>query len=537
VDARWLIRSLQYHYREMFSHPADPASALSAVGADGGPASPADYLDKIFQIPYALAPPPPAGLAFYLRSLLPLPASPAAAPEQIPAGGTEPPGDAAGPHSEPPLTDAHPTDRRDTFRVGTTATGPAIAIPDLRPAGLQLTRPEVEFMTRLGPLLPTPRAAKRLVNLYRLVRIRIPEPELPSFVGSGSHGPYQAVQILLALLVGSPAAAQRIFQRLMDSSPGSDLFTVLADLAAATDSAEHLEYARLSSQLATIAEGTALLTGVWEYQHWCPQLARHSFHTRTVTSQAPSTGVGHTADRKHVPAKDQLAMPFYLVLDVSSSMYPEMSALNHGIKRLRRAIVAEPVVDDVAQICIMTFSDEPKIVVPMGRMSESEVPPLTAENGTNYGAVFRAVARAVERDCAKLREQGYGIYRPCVFFVTDGQPDDDDWHQTFTRTLTYDRQTGKGMKAHPIFVPFGFRDAPEDVLKQLAYPPDRGRWYHTKSTSFDEVLNMILGIIMMTIVSSGRSMPPGQSASARQEPEPGSAIVHDNSEYDPDYVL
>jgi hypothetical protein len=76
VDARWLIRSLEYHYRELFSTgdglvPAPPASSPEA-DAESGPASPVDYLDKIFQIPYVLAPLPPAAMASYLRSLLPL---------------------------------------------------------------------------------------------------------------------------------------------------------------------------------------------------------------------------------------------------------------------------------------------------------------------------------------------------------------------------------------------------------------------------------------------------------------------------------
>ena len=87
VDARWLIRSLEYHYRELFSTGDRPVSAVSSsspeLDADTGPASPVDYLDKIFQIPYVLTPTPPAAMASYLRVLLPPPASPAPA-AQIP---------------------------------------------------------------------------------------------------------------------------------------------------------------------------------------------------------------------------------------------------------------------------------------------------------------------------------------------------------------------------------------------------------------------------------------------------------------------
>ena len=90
VDARWLIRSLEYHYRELFSTgdglvPTAPASSPEA-DAEGGPASPVDYLDKIFQIPYVLAPPPPAAMASYLRSLLPPASSPTATPPGLSDG-------------------------------------------------------------------------------------------------------------------------------------------------------------------------------------------------------------------------------------------------------------------------------------------------------------------------------------------------------------------------------------------------------------------------------------------------------------------
>ena len=59
----------------------------------------------------------------------------------------------------------------------------------------------------------------------------------------------------------------------------------------------------------------------------------------------------------------QLVMPFYLVCDVSYSMTNDMVALNEGVRRLRRAIVSEPVVDDVAQIRTTTLSDIAKVAL------------------------------------------------------------------------------------------------------------------------------------------------------------------------------
>jgi uncharacterized protein YegL len=233
----------------------------------------------------------------------------------------------------------------------------------------------------------------------------------------------------------------------------------------------------------------------------------------------------------------QLVMPFYLICDVSVSMSGDMRALNDGVERLRQAIVGEPLVDDVAQICVMTFSDSAKIVMPMGQMShQNRVPALRVEGGTNYGAAFRGLADALAKDSASLKGQGYKVYRPCAFFLTDGEPTDSGWHQTFTQTLTYDQNSGVGMKAHPIFVPFGFRAANESILAQLAYPKDRGKWYHSRNTSVEDALKGILEIIMNTVVTAGHTAGSGQPAITQTAPPPGSGITQGNSSYDPDYI-
>jgi uncharacterized protein YegL len=214
----------------------------------------------------------------------------------------------------------------------------------------------------------------------------------------------------------------------------------------------------------------------------------------------------------------QLVMPFYLICDVSYSMLNDMGALNDNLQRLRRAIVAQPVVDEVAHVSIMTFSDTAKVVMPLGQMSEHSVPTLSVEGGTEYGAAFRELASTIKRDAAMLKQQGYKIYRPCAFFLTDGEPQDDDWWETFKNTLTYNRTTGAGMKQHPVFVPYGFRDAPEDVLRKLAYPLERGKWYHVKSHDIEQALAGIIKVIMTSVVSSGMSSQTGQPAHVLAQP-------------------
>jgi hypothetical protein len=132
-------------------------------------------------------------------------------------------------------------------------------------------------MSRLAPLLSTPRAAKRLANLYRLVRIGIPDASLANFIGSDSHGPYQVAQVLLAILVGSPSASSSFFEQLMHSSPEGNIFSSLKK-AAEVDLKNRPQLRHISNQLGVIFGEVAFEASAREYQAWCPKLARHSFH-------------------------------------------------------------------------------------------------------------------------------------------------------------------------------------------------------------------------------------------------------------------
>jgi KAP family P-loop domain len=299
VDARWLIRSLQYHHRELFSAPGHHLPDLPAEDA-AGQATPIDYLDKIFQIPYALLPPPPGATAAYLRALLPAPAPQAPAPPA--EHGTGPGGrlaDGGTPGSQPDVPDSMALEQHpeDTDRPGTRYPGPGrpgvpwagqvreTAAPDLRPQGLQLSRAEIDFMTMLGALVPTPRAAKKLTNLYRLVRISIADAELASFLGNETNAPYQAVQILLAILAGTPTLARTIFEQLLTASAEDDLLTVIAETS--TGQAGKTQLEPIMTTLEKISTEKPLPAKAGEYQRWCPALARYSFHTRTLAGLPP----------------------------------------------------------------------------------------------------------------------------------------------------------------------------------------------------------------------------------------------------------
>ena len=77
-------------------------------------------------------------------------------------------------------------------------------------------------MKRLSPLFRTPRAVKRFVNTYRLVRVGIPSIELAAFEGTAaSPGRYRIAQVLLGVVAGYPNLAPRFLQLLRQQSSTS----------------------------------------------------------------------------------------------------------------------------------------------------------------------------------------------------------------------------------------------------------------------------------------------------------------------------
>jgi uncharacterized protein YegL len=222
-------------------------------------------------------------------------------------------------------------------------------------------------------------------------------------------------------------------------------------------------------------------------------------------------------------------MMFYLICDVSQSMQSDMYDLNDGLGRLRAAILADPVVDDMVQVCVMSFSDGARVLMPTGHMRTAARTRLSAEGGTNYGAAFRELAAVIDRDTANLTRLGLATCQRCAFFITDGAPEDADWHQTFTATLACRRSLSTNL----IFVPFGFRDAPEQVLRQLAYPPSQGKWYYARAALPEQALTGIVNVIIKTVACSGRDAAEGKALIVPQPAAAVSGMVRGDSEFDP----
>ncbi|WP_157975074.1 P-loop NTPase fold protein [Glycomyces dulcitolivorans] len=237
ADANWLLRSLTQHYGTVLDNNAGGAR---------------HYLEKIFQIPLTLAPMTTDGFTRLVTDL-----GQGGAPEAAP--------DATEPETEPAPVDqprtAAPQTVPEARRPPTEPSG-----PHLLPRRLEITEPELDYIASLAPMVRSPRNAKRLINLYRLLRARLRDDQLPAFL-NGDQAGYRVVVPLLALMSGT-SDTSTLFHAIENADVSTTWRSLLdADPRLGTPELQHLS-------------ATALVPpGLTAYKGWLPLVRRFSFTT------------------------------------------------------------------------------------------------------------------------------------------------------------------------------------------------------------------------------------------------------------------
>ena len=262
VDSRWLLRSVEHEYA---------AQLGPRTGGGDWSASPQAYLEKIFQIPFWIR---PMGEPAYRKLVHETLRHDVAreAPEGVPDGAGQPGTEAAG--TAPPEGTAARAEAAATPSPTPAATAALAA--DLTPAALELLPEEAELIESLGPLVTSPRNAKRLVNIYRLFRVTLRGETLERFLGRGTASPareYPAVLLLLGILAGFPGPAAVLLSELGHGDEPT--WWGLVDRLG-TGAGESEEWSRLLAALRTF-RSDARLADIAPFTRWADRVARFSF--------------------------------------------------------------------------------------------------------------------------------------------------------------------------------------------------------------------------------------------------------------------
>jgi hypothetical protein len=292
VDPRWLLHSLEEHSGVLRMH-------ADRDGREQGyewQSTSLNYLEKIFQIPYTLRPMSSDGFIRLVNDLSGAKAerstaeglsvrSTKSSPRASVSPSPSPPA-AGSPYSSPSMPSGivtSPTSSPGISRARSESLGAAVdEFFDVNPAALELDERERLFMPRLYNLIPTPRAVKRFVNVYRLVRASIAdEHELNWFLDGGE---FMAVQIMLALVTGVPAEAAEILRELL-SKPEQGAWNLdwwdLVD-GVIKPRIDQANWRRLNERLAAIRASTGIPRTGEAYRKWADDVARYSFYSGRV---------------------------------------------------------------------------------------------------------------------------------------------------------------------------------------------------------------------------------------------------------------
>jgi uncharacterized protein YegL len=221
-------------------------------------------------------------------------------------------------------------------------------------------------------------------------------------------------------------------------------------------------------------------------------------------------------------------LPFYIVCDEGSSMIGEsIEAVNAGIGELFRTIHGDPVVDAKARVGIITFNDQANVLLPLTQLSLiTQSPGCVASGSTSYASVFNLLKKQIETDIPRLKSQGFRVHRPMVFFMSDGQPNAEDWQSPLAQL------TDANFHFHPNIVSFGVAGAEPSVIKEVSTPLTVGAG---KKQSFaflaqdgvnpGSALREIMKFITGTIIASARQDQPTMAIDKDQLADMGVLII------------
>ncbi|MBK9366574.1 MAG: hypothetical protein IPN01_09640 [Deltaproteobacteria bacterium] len=254
VDARWLHSSLDSQLGE----------AIEGAGEGAGDSRALNYLEKIFQIPYAIPPMDPAGYRRFISDIV--------------GDEAERWRDATEEEPQAFLVSESPALAEPTIpeRVEPTLVVAAAPVHE-DPERLRVTERELRHLQEVGVLLRTPRAAKRFVNIYRLLRASMPRAERDALI-TGSEQEIRLLMWLLALNVGQPDHGELLLNALM--GPEGDVAPKLSALCDSKRAEGDPRWLEIHDRWEKAKGAADIEEAIAVARRWCPRVGRFSFRAK-----------------------------------------------------------------------------------------------------------------------------------------------------------------------------------------------------------------------------------------------------------------
>ncbi|MEO5564298.1 MAG: P-loop NTPase fold protein, partial [Chitinophagaceae bacterium] len=227
VDPRWMHNALSLKYKEFLQQKAGgPQQFQIGETLFKEPATSFDYLEKIFQIPFALKPINDTGRKKLIDSQL----ESIVKKEEDTSKGTL--GANASNNGKQETGSGNDHDHEETGNSSGNTPLPngkgtkAAAKNEAYPILLQISKEELQFMKSIAFMIgDSPRTIKRYINIFRIIRSHARF----TFYDKEALEHYAASMILLGIITGIPALVGPVFKLIENANTTTDFKTFVAD--------------------------------------------------------------------------------------------------------------------------------------------------------------------------------------------------------------------------------------------------------------------------------------------------------------------
>jgi uncharacterized protein YegL len=102
-----------------------------------------------------------------------------------------------------------------------------------------------------------------------------------------------------------------------------------------------------------------------------------------------------------------------------------IAAVRNGLDLLVSTLRQDPYALETAYLSIITFDNDARQVVPLTELADFQVPQIEATGMTALGAALTLAGEAMFREVQRASKDQRGDWKPIVFLMTDGMPNDD----------------------------------------------------------------------------------------------------------------
>lgn len=207
-------------------------------------------------------------------------------------------------------------------------------------------------------------------------------------------------------------------------------------------------------------------------------------------------------------------LPVYVLADESQSMGAHLLDLNRGLAELHEALLGQPMAAAKVRFSIIGFADDVRERMRLADLRRTDhLPGLISRGRTNYAGVFADLRHRLHSDVGSLKAEGFAVYRPAVFMLTDGQPNDNAWRTPYRQLI--DRDT---TPEAPNIIAFGVGSVRADVILRLATRPEFA-FVALAGIDVGSAIARFCTALTHSIIHSVRARGPGSPRLVVQQPD------------------